>query len=403
MKSIREKRQSGAVSLFVVVFAILLMSVVTISFLRIMTGDQQQAANNDLSMSAYDSALAGVEDAKRALVRYKEDCAANAASCSSWVAYLSSAECNYGISSSGVVGSGVGTTEIKIQQSIDGGDQALDQAYTCVTMELDTDDYLMGLSAGDSELIPLVTAPGESFSKVRVEWFSKEDVSNDAGNVTVESIGVTKPLPQLTSTTVGWDTDTPPILRTQFMQTPAGDITLSDFDVAESGTSNTNTLFFYPSSTGSNSVVMATRDTRQAKGSATPQPADGASDTPYLVRCSNSVNSGGYACRMDITVPDPIGGGDRGVAFLRLTSFYNQANVRVTMLDASNSIVQFHEVQPIVDSTGRANTIFRRVSARVNLYDTSFPYPEAAVDVTSSFCKDFGVTDTDYIAGSCTP
>jgi hypothetical protein len=46
--------------------------------------------------------------------------------------------------------------------------------------------------------------------------------------------------------------------------------------------------------------------------------------------------------------------------------------------------------------------VFKRVISNVNLYDTSFPYPEATIDVTGDFCKDFAVTDTRYIAGSTT-
>ena len=68
------RHESGAVSLFLVVFAMLLIIVVTLSFLRIMLADQQQAAVNDLSKSAYDSSLAGVEDAKRALIYYRTVC-----------------------------------------------------------------------------------------------------------------------------------------------------------------------------------------------------------------------------------------------------------------------------------------------------------------------------------------
>ena len=86
------------------------------------------------------------------------------------------------------------------------------------------------------------------------------------------------------------------------------------------------------------------------------------------------------------------------MAYLRLSALYKGAHFRVSLVGA-----QFKAVQPIVDSTGRASDIFRRVQSRVDLYDTSFPYPDAAVDVTSNFCKDFGVTDSEYIAGSCTP
>ncbi len=61
------KRQRGAVSIFAVVFSALLLTILTVGFIRLMVSAQQRAINNDLSQSAYDAALAGVEDAKRAV------------------------------------------------------------------------------------------------------------------------------------------------------------------------------------------------------------------------------------------------------------------------------------------------------------------------------------------------
>ena len=65
-----QNKQSGIAAIFTVVFFTLLISVIILSFIKIVTQDQQQATNSDLSNSAYDSAEAGVEDAKRALKQY---------------------------------------------------------------------------------------------------------------------------------------------------------------------------------------------------------------------------------------------------------------------------------------------------------------------------------------------
>lgn len=402
-------RQSGAVSLFVVVFATLLITVVTVSFLRIMMNDQNQASNNDLSQSAYDSAQAGVEDAKRALLGYQQECTENGQEACDNLAddlQLNSDTCNTALEESGVIPAGSTSTpggEVRIQQSSSSNDGDLDQAYTCVTMQLSTDDYVGSLAADGSKLVPLIgkSSDGDTtFSAVTIEWFTTEDISSSPSGsyaLSLPAVASAQTLP----TEASWAANRPALLRTQLMQ--FGDnFTLDDFDsMTSSGESNANTLFLYPtSSSAASSHSFTARDARSVDGGPTPQ--DQRLDTPLPVQCQTSLSSGGYACQTTLNLPTPIGGGDR-TAFLRVTALYNASHFRVT-LQRSGSIVPFNGVQPEIDSTGRANDLFRRVVTRVDLIDTNFPYPEAAVDVTGPLCKDFAVTDTQYFASNtCTP
>ena len=62
--------KNGAVSIAVVLFSIILLSVFALGFMRLVTSEQRQTINSDLSQSAYDSALAGIEDGKIALLQY---------------------------------------------------------------------------------------------------------------------------------------------------------------------------------------------------------------------------------------------------------------------------------------------------------------------------------------------
>lgn len=394
--------QRGAVSLFTVVFAALLITVVTVSFIRIMVNEQNQATSNDLSQSAYDSAQAGVEDAKRALLRYLSICnTGSATDCNEAATQISSSVCNEAIRTSGVIGSdsegeatdGIG--EIRIQQSSSSADAALDQAYTCVKIKLDTADYKGSGTMNTSSLIRLRGV--QDFDTVTVEWFSREDLGS-ATTSTAVSLLSSNPLIAQAS----WPANRPPLMRAQLMQYGSSFL-LEDFDIMKDGQSNANTVFLYPTSStaAAASTGFTARDARKTPTQPT-QPSVGA-DTPLPVNCRSNLSGGGYSCKMSLTLPVPIGGGDR-TAYLRLTPLYNAAHYRVSLSNGATPVL-FSGVQPEVDSTGRANDLFRRVSSRIDLVDTSFPYPEAAVDLTGSLCKNFAVTDSTYYNSSteCTP
>lgn len=394
----RRNFSQGAVSIFMVIFAMLIIAVVTIGFLRLMTMDQRQATSNDLAQSAYDSALAGVEDAKRALIAYQKACDLDSNSCNPAL-FNNTQSCNSALLGLGVVSAPSGA-EVPVQRS--GGsarDAALDQAYTCVKITPNTPDYRGSLAADESTLVPLRSVPGTSFDSIRVSWFNSKDVPSGTSTL---SLGSSAPGTQTLVPKGSWPENRPSLLRTQFMQISKDGFAMTDFDSkTATGQSNANTLFLYPTTISSASVSVADFDARRSGSNLYPSPASNAS-APFASSCSPAtLVSGGYACSATLTLPEPVGGGDR-TAYLRLVPFFRATHFKVELL-SGGSVVEFGGVQPSVDSTGRANDLFRRVEARVNLNAVNFPFPEAAVDVSDNFCKDFTVTPETYISGGCAP
>lgn len=390
MKTIRHhEKQQGAVSLFVVVFATLLMIIVTISFIQLMLKDQRQATASDLSQSAYDSAKSGVEDAKRLLL-LDQSCRNNTApasvNCATVSAAIDSNACN--TVRVGLFGGTAGdNTETFIQQ--DEKDKSLQQAYTCVKIDAITEDYKGIVGVGQSNVIPL--KGNSDYDSVTISWFTRDDVSTVTNSLVVgfPSSGGQVDLPRMGSR---WAVNYPPLLRTQLMQTGSS-FSLSDADGANAGKSNANTLFLYPSATGVSNMSFAL-DARRDQLNA-----------PQQARCINNFSLGEYACSVTISLPDPINGSAAvRNAFLRLSALYNGTHYKV-QLSKTGSLVEFDRVQPEVDSTGRANDMFRRVKSRIE-FKSDFIYPEAAIDLEGDLCKSFIITDqnSDYSnSATCAP
>jgi Tfp pilus assembly protein PilX len=367
------KKEHGAVSLFIVIFSTLLISVLTVSFIRMMVRDQQEATLNDLSQSAYDSALAGVEDAKRALLRYQNSCGSDPVSpdCEVIRKALNSGSCDTleGAQVVDFAESSLGNKEVIIQKDIsDDEAENFDQAYTCVTMTLNTPDYQASLSANESKIIPLRGV--SDFNSITIQWFT----STDANSSTIKLTNNTKlPLPISSE----WETNQPAFLRAQLIQYDSS-FSLSDFDTSNKAAS---TLFLYPSSVGTREVDFSTVPRAKAE----PPNSTGTGIKP--IHCVSGLANTTYACTVKIKLSDTIHNGSR-TALLRLSALYNKTTFRITLADGT---VSFNEVQPKVDATGRANDVFRRVEARIET-QSEFPYPEAAIDITGSLCKDFVVS-----------
>jgi len=382
-------KQSGAVSLFIVIFTALLVTTITISFMQLMVRDQQQASYGDLSESAYDSAVAGVEDAKRALLLQQKcrDDRDTSQRCNNIQAAIRDGKCT---TLSSIFGSSA-DTETRIQQSE--GDKKLEQAYTCVKITSDTTDFLGSIDPNlSSTLVPLRAT--RNFDTVTISWSQ-----NKTGGTPDLPKGTDKSLPKVGSSS--WPASRPALLRAQLINgNGATSFKLSDLDT--SGFSNT--LFFYPSTTGI-----------KAKDGFASFAVDGRRSTlndPQLIECNKNAGSGAYICKVTVKLGSFVKK-EQATTFLSLAAFYNPTDYKIVLSDSTQAndpvtgepvAIPFDSVQPEVDSTGRANDLFRRVVSRVEL-EGAFNYPIAALETSGNLCKTFSVTTelNDYAPGACTP
>ena len=336
-----------------------------------MVQEESRASNNNLSRTAYESAVAGVEDGKRAIMACQRGGSASAA-CKA----IAAKRCST-IQDAGIISS-ISNTAITIKsgtslQYISG------QAYTCVLIDSQTSDVVYSLKEGSSRVVPLRV--NKDTSIIRLQWMMKNDKVS-----TISSADGGDTLPKR----VEWPADAPALLRIQAVVPESTTVNgQQSFD-----SSIVSTAFLRPSgiraprnlldSTAFNAVAP---QSVRAAGSATNATA-GVSP----ITCSaEAFNNHQYACSAYVTLPRNLVAGNP-MAFLRITSIYNDTDVRLSFDNIGDGTIKFDGVQPKVDSTGRAGDVYRRVSSRISS-SSNINYPEYAVDITGSLCKDFSVTN----------
>ena len=378
MQSISESRtRTGAASLFIVVFSILLLTIISLSFIKIALRGAKSASESDLSQSAYDSAMSGVEDAKRALAKYvQKGCTPSSTDqfCKRFIEGYNGNDCD--IVAKALHDSDSAADEAQLKPG--GGTHDSDQAYTCVKITYNTLDYLNRLEQEDGyDIIPL-RAVGGGVDSIKVRWFTADDRSDQTPNFNFPS-SPTQLLPDKE-----WENrGLPPVLVVQYSKSGVGNLT--DYDINGNAF---HTLYLVPASTGSGSGEIAQLDAR----------GDGAAQLAPLVpvRCENDLSANQYACTYEIKLSPDVIPAYSDQYYIKISKRYSAKTTYQVQMLSGGVPVKFAGVQPAVDSNGRANDFFRRVEARLRVpLVGDMPLPHGAVEVAKGdFCKRLSVYDS---------
>ena len=422
MSNKNKRFKSGATSIYVVVISALLFSVITVSFIRIILNEASRSTSDELAQAAYDSALAGVEDARTALKRYYEcknssDSGVCGDKVTGVVATLEGAmadpsDCDGVAKALGRIStvSNKGQ-EVLIQQSSQAGKDTV-QAYTCVNLAEETADYRSTVSAGSTmRVIPLKPTGGAETTRkitgVKIRWFSSEDMET-SGDFNYNNKNNFTSLDDSSA-------PVPPTISARIIQT-ADNYSYDSFTNSEGDTTNRGAVYLVPTDE-SGGINHITRD--KIVESNNHNPDNASENLPIKVKCDRSNED--YACSASIEIPAPIGasigaGGavssrNRDTFFLILTLPYGQPSTEFSVQMCTDGggggsprgscteIANFDGVQVAVDSTGRANNMYSRVEARLELNDIYFPFPEFGLLATGS--DNDAISKNFYVTKNC--
>lgn len=416
--------RKGAASYYIVAFSTLILVVIATSFATVIISEVTRSSNDDLSQSAYDSALAGVEDAKIAFANYRRCVEAqrtNSAikaeepmggsttvTCNEILYWMENPDCY-------MVGHILGKipkdqeAEVVVggvQTTADGGKTVSDtnQAYTCVQINTKLSDYRATLSNNNPRQTFKASTEGgaSNVKRIKLSWYAVRtdftvQYSNfDGSKVSFASV-----------TDIKSRLSKPPTVELQILQTGSS-FTMANFDIADIDYNRTNraTLYLVPTdqssgcSGGNNANCIWKGTGTITAAEVTRTNSRTVANKPFVIRCGNSKATTEFYCSTEIELPSPVGGGNRNDdTFLLSVSLPYQAPDTDFSVELCNdkdcwsadaggntnpgNKASIENTQISIDSTGRANDLYRRVETRLETTDTTFGmgYPQYALQV----------------------
>lgn len=395
-----QKTKKGAASLYVVVFATILFGVITVSFARIILSEASQSSNDDLSRSAYDAALAGVEDAKIMVNRYY-NCLEHPSSgvdCEREFNVFSDeskTDCTDGFPLARKM-HGVDDGEVLIQETSinDDSETAADQAYTCVLISDVVPDYRGTLTQDTrTKVIPInINGAGSSnnvLSKVKTiefSWFSELNQGDNNENRFKLAPGET--LRTNDNRTI------PPTISLRLIKT-GPQISLAEMhNENNTGSVVDSSMLLLPSDAATSTLEIGRAALKNAGDAYNGESSN--NHVPLKVECKTGRE---FACVAKLDVAGMFGANDN--VFLVASLPYADAftDFAVRLLDG-NEVIKLHGVQVSVDSTGRTNQLVRRVETRLDPADMFFPYPQYALELSGGE-GDHALNKNFWITANC--
>lgn len=342
------KNQRGLVSIMVTVIIMIILSLIVVGFSRLTRREQRQALDRQLSTQAYYAAETGINDAVEKI---------NSGSVDMSIDYNS--DCNQFMAAQ------------SLDPLIDGAGGNV--SYTCLFVDPTPPSLeYVNVDVNESKIVPISDKNDGPIDSITISWEAKDGGSNVSGCVVT---GSDTPFPKYNE----WNTPArvceAGIMRVDLVPTPGGGINRNDL------INKARTFFLYPRDGGSTSGSFGEGYGNQGE-----------------IKTTNCNGTGPRLCSFKVTGLGPIKG-----YTLRLKSIYMSSSVTITA-EGGGVPLQLKGAQALVDATGKAVDVLRRVQVRVPISNIGGTFPEFAVQTVDTLCKKFSVAPGSYTDhGGCGP
>ncbi len=353
--------EDGMASLIVAGVMIVVLSLISFGFARIMERSQTNSVNNQLEARAYYAARSAVGDALKYIT---DNPGATSTTCNTLL-------------------QGGGALQNVSQLSTDGTTR-----YTCLLINDKPSELVyQKVAAQKSQVVKLLPDTGQ-LSSLLISFKSTDPTHN-------RTVGGSW---RFEDQATWFSNNTHPILRVALYPMPAS----GSFANAQT---DSKTFFLYPAAAGGGKTTNYSGTT---DGSIRPAPCD----KNALPTFNGSQD---YDCNTVITGLNSIASGTvPAYYYLRITPIYLSADFKLKANDTSNGIVKFRGAQVVIDATAKSADSYQRLVAHadsssvggvpINLGSGDNAIPEYSVRSAGALCKrlNVGLTITTIDASAAT-
>lgn len=331
--------QSGMVSIMVTMILMIVLSLIVIGFAQIARRNSRQSLDRQLSTSAFYAAESGVNDIYNLIKTAgapptKPDCTNGSGAEATYYGNLPSATL----------------------------DAAANVKYTCITVNPTPASLVYDDIGNAATIVPIKSADGSAITSLTLTWQSKTGSATPINNCPNSTA---KPF----SAYANWQCDYG-VLRFDMVPTVGGGLT------ADNLRTSTMTSFVLPMSSG---------------GAAGP--------ISFTSGVNNTKNLYGLTCNntnCSLTIGGVAGGLGQNSYYMRLSTIYKDVSLQISATNGAGT-VQLAGAQVVVDATGKAQDVLRRIQVRIPQTTNQNALPDNAIESSEAVCKRFAVANNYFL------